>query len=119
MTPTPPIRAQIEAERLYQQQMQEAQRLAEQQAQQAAQGHSASAQQQAGSAARRRRSSLPPAGHRQRAHGLTKQLLQLEWQHQPAAADGAEALDLSNRALQQRIWAIEDETAAAENTSRR
>ncbi|HNN34237.1 MAG TPA: EF-hand domain-containing protein, partial [Ottowia sp.] len=46
--------------------------------------------------------------------GLTKQLLQLEGNTVLLRQIELEALDPSNRALQQRIWAIEDETAAAE-----
>ena len=83
-----------------QQAAQEAQRLADQQAQEA---------QRAADEAARKAESI--ANERM---GLTKQLLQLEGNTVLLRQIELEALDPSNRALQQRIWAIEDETAAAE-----
>ena len=79
---------------------QEAQRLAQQAAQEA--------QRAADEEARRQQ------GIMNERLGLTKQLLQLEGNTVLLRQIELEALDPSNRALQQRIWAIEDETAAAE-----
>ena len=79
---------------------QEAQRLADQQAQ--------AAQRAADEAAQRERAIL---SERQ---GLLKQLLQLEGNTTLLRQMELEALDPSNRALQERIWALQDETAAAE-----
>lgn len=89
-----------EAQRLADQQAQEAQRLAQQAAQEA--------QRAADEEARRQQ------GIMNERMGLTKQLLQLEGNTVLLRQIELEALDPSNRALQQRIWAIEDETAAAE-----
>ena len=83
------LAAQREAERLAQQAAQEAQRAADEEA-------------------RRQQ------GIMNERLGLTKQLLQLEGNTVLLRQIELEALDPSNRALQQRIWAIEDETAAAE-----
>ena len=93
-------RAAQEAQRLADQQAQEAQRLAQQAAQEA--------QRAADEEARRQQ------GIMNERMGLTKQLLQLEGNTVLLRQIELEALDPSNRALQQRIWAIEDETAAAE-----
>ena len=93
-------RAAQEAQRLADQQAQEAQRLAQQAAQEA--------QRAADEEARRQQ------GIMNERLGLTKQLLQLEGNTVLLRQIELEALDPSNRALQQRIWAIEDETAAAE-----
>ena len=104
-------RAAQEAQRLADQQAQEAQRLADQQAQEAqrlAQQAAQEAQRAADEEARRQQ------GIMNERMGLTKQLLQLEGNTNLLRQMELEALDPSNRALQQRIWAIEDETAAAE-----
>ena len=90
------LAAQREAERM----ADEAQRLAQQAAQEA--------QRAADEEARRQQ------GIMNERLGLTKQLLQLEGNTVLLRQIELEALDPSNRALQQRIWAIEDETAAAE-----
>ena len=90
------LAAQREAERM----ADEAQRLAQQAAQEA--------QRAADEEARRQQ------GIMNERMGLTKQLLQLEGNTVLLRQIELEALDPSNRALQQRIWAIEDETAAAE-----
>lgn len=90
------LAAQREAERM----ADEARRLAQQAAQEA--------QRAADEEARRQQ------GIMNERLGLTKQLLQLEGNTVLLRQIELEALDPSNRALQQRIWAIEDETAAAE-----
>ena len=93
-------RAAQEAQRLADQQAQEAQRLAQQAAQEA---------QRAADEEARRQQAIT-----NERLGLTKQLLQLEGNTTLLRQMELETLDPSNRALQQRIWAIEDETAAAE-----